>query len=212
MFESPNLQNRFRSSQSALLLLLIISLCSSCTPNRGPLDTQSTGRDVGETKENRDAVAKINPDRSPPFRQQSEGSKRPKISGSKDNVAMASPDKLFTEGAQSELKGSLKKAILEGYILKVGIEREYRLNKREDSFEGNVQALTRTWSFKAVSWAEHTEDLLKKIDSAAKEQFRVYHGPLVSRGVGDEKWGNIDNWLNDKLDFLGRFYERLGTK
>ena len=113
-------------------------------------------------------------------------------------------------GVQGELKGSLRKVILEGYILKARIEREYRLHRREKTFEANSQDFITTWSLEVTSWAGIAEEILQKIDAVAKEQFRAYHGLPLSRGEGDEKWGNIDWWLKGKLDFLSRFYEKFG--
>lgn len=112
----------------------------------------------------------------------------------------------------SELKGSLKQIILEGYILKDDIEKEYRSYRGEKTFEVHARNLTRGWSLKVAKWAGNAEDVLQEIDVVAQEQFKVYRGPTLPRGRGDEKWGTIDNWLNDKLHFLERFYDNLGIR
>ena len=214
MLVYPYVRNRFLSYPSAFLLLLIL-LSSACGYTRGLFDnTPSKNMDVGKAKESRNAASKRNAN-PPPLGQHSESSQRPNMLGSKQNVGVMIPEAKLsgqTDGVQSELKGSLRKVILEGYTLREGIEREYRLFRSQRTFEVNSQDLTRTWSLQAASWAGNAEEVLQEIDFVAKEQFRVYHGPTVPRGGGDEKWGNIDNWLNDKLDFLGRFYEKLGQR
>ena len=214
MLVYPYVRNRFLPYPSAFLLLLLL-LSSACGYTRGLFDnTQSKNMDVGKAKESRNAASKINAN-PPRFGQHSEGSQRPNMLGSKQNAGIMTPETKLsgqTDGVQSELKGSLKKVILDDYTLREGIEREYRLYRSQRNFEVNSQDLTRTWSLKAASWAGNAEEVLQEIDFVAKEQFRVYHGPTVPRGGGDEKWGNIDNWLNDKLDFLGRFYEKLGQR
>ena len=67
------------------------------------------------------------------------------------------------------------------------------------------------WAAQADSWATSVEGLLQRIDPIAKGQFKSYRGlPLVRVGE-NEKWDQIDHWLNDKLDFLNRVSEKLGS-
>ena len=214
MLVYPDVRNRFRSYPGALVLLLVL-LSSACIPNRTSLDTELKTVDLTMTKESRDAVPKINPNRFPRFRQHSEGSKSPNIIERKQHAGIMTPEAKFSgqmDGVQNELKGSLRKVILEGYTLKDEIEREYRLYRRRRTFEITSQDLARTWRLKASAWAGDAEGILEKIDFVAKEQFRVYHRPSMSREEGDETWGTIDNWLDDKLDFLGRFDKSLAAK
>jgi len=197
MLVYPYVSNRFRSYPGALVLLLFL-LSSACI-----------------SAESQNAVQRINADRPPRVGPHLEGSKSPNILGRKQHAGIMTPEAKLsgqTDGVQSEPKESLRKVILEGYTLRGEIEREYRLYRRRRMFEITSQDLTRTWRLKASAWAGDAEGILEKIDFAAKEQFRAYHRPPMTRKEGDETWGTIDNWLDDKLDFLGRFDERLGTK
>lgn len=193
-------------------MLLLILVSSACALHRVPLGSESEPVDPAKTKESRNPGPTITPDRSSRSGQYSRGPKSPPIAGKKKPVVTLPPEAKLsgqTDGVPSELKGSLIKIILEGYRLRDGIEREYRQYKKEKTFEVHSQELARTWSLRAAAWAGNAEGTIQKIDFVAKEQFRVYHRPPASREGGDEKWGNIDNWLNDKLDFLGRLHERL---
>ena len=211
---SSYIRNRFVSYPSALLLLLIL-VSTACVLHRVPLGSESEPVGLGKTKESRSPGPTITPDRSPRSGQYSRGLKSPHITGNKKSVVTLPPEPKLsgqTDGVQSELKGSLREVILKGYALKGEIEREYRLYRGRKFFEITSQDLTRTWRLKASAWAGDAEGILEKIDFVTKEQFRAYHRAPMPREEGDETWGTIDNWLNDKLDFLGRFDEGLGTK
>ena len=185
MLICPTVRNPFRSYFRAFLLLLIL-VGSACVTQRVPSNTESGTVDPAKTKERRNAASQLNP------------------IGSTSSVQDVS--------CQNELKESLIKRILEGYRLRDGMEKEHRLFKGKTTFNPLAQNLTRTWRFKAAAWAGNAEDVLSKIDLVATEQFRAYRGTTVSGGEGDEQWVNLDNWLNNKLDFLGRFYDKLGTR
>ncbi|HSL04372.1 MAG TPA: hypothetical protein VK901_12660 [Nitrospiraceae bacterium] len=163
-------------------LLILLVLLSSACGHKRGPLDNTPSMDVGNAKESRTAVSNLNVNRS------------------------------IRYGKQSELKGSLKQIILEGYTLKVGIEKEYRSYRGEKNFEVHAQDLTRGWSLKVAKWAENAGDVLQEIDFVAKQQFQGYHGPIVQRGAGDEKWGTIDNWLSDKLAFLERLHDNFGTR
>jgi hypothetical protein len=197
------------SCPSALLIILIL-LSSACGPVRDLIDnTQSKNMEVGKAKESPNAASKRDADQSPRFGQHSN------MLGRKQNVGVINPEAKLSRQAnemQSEHKGSLKQIILEGYRLKDGIEKEYRSYRGEKTFEVHARNLTKGWSLKVAKWAEDAEDVLQEIDFVAQEQFKVYRGPTLPRGRGDEKWGTIDNWLNDKLHFLERFYDNLGIR
>ena len=185
MLMCPTARNPFRSFSRAFLLLLIL-VGSACVTQRVPPDTESGTIDLAMTKERRTAAPQFNPVRS--------------TSANQD------------VSCQNELKESLIRLILEGYRLRDGIEKEYRLYKANTTFNPLSQHLPKTWRLKAAAWAGNAEDVLSKIDFVATEKFRVYQGTTVARREGDEQWGNIDNWLNNKLEFLGTFYEKLGTR
>ncbi len=210
MFVYPYMSSRFRSYPGALVLLLVL-LSSACSPIPPPLDTESKKVDL--TSHN--AVPRINAHHPPRVGQHLEGSKSLNRLGRKQHAGITTPEAKLsghTDGVQSGLKGSLRKAILEGYMLKGEIEKEYRLYQSRGTFEIMSQDLTRTWRLKASVWAGEAEGILDKLNVVAKEQFRVYHRPSMSREEGDETWGTIDNWLDDKLDFLGRFDKSLAAK
>jgi hypothetical protein len=202
---SKNIKSYFKTSQEGEDLKAIRFYICQISNNRN-FSNDVTEKLIGRTIE---AYA----NRSPRLRQHSAGSNSPNLIGNKSNVAIMTPaDKVSgqADGVRNELKGSLSKVVLEGYTLKADIEREYRLHRREETFEANSKGLTKTWSLKVTSWAGKAEDILQKIDPVAKGEFRAYHGLPLSRAGGDEKWGNIDYWLNGKLDFLSRFSERIG--
>ena len=202
-------RSHFLSLPSALLIVLIW-LSSACGPLQGVFDdSQSKNIEVGKAKEGRNGASKLDADRSPGFGQHYN------MLGSKHHAAVNTPEAKLSEqdnGMQRELKGSLKRIILEGHRLKDSIEKEYRSYRGERTFEVRARNLTREWSLKVAKWAGNAEDVLQEIDSVAPTQFKVYRGPIVPRGGGEEKWGTIDNWLNEKLHFLERFYENLGEK
>ena len=199
-------RSHFFAFPSALLVVLTL-LSSACGPLLGVFnDSQSKNIEVG-VKEGRNGASKLDADHSPGFGQHSN------MLGSKHHAAVNTPEAKLSEqgnGMQRELKGSLKRIILEGHRLKDSIEKEYRSYTGERTFEVRARNLTREWSLKVAQWAGNAEDVLQEIDSVAPTQFKVYRGPIVPRGGGEEKWGTIDNWLNEKLDFLERFYDNLG--
>jgi hypothetical protein len=211
MLVDPDVRNRFLSCPSALLIIPML-LSSACGPLQGVFDnSQSKNMEVGQAKESQNGASKPDANRSLRVGQHSTMLESKQNAGVGTITAEA---KLSGQGngMQSVLKGSLKQIILEGYTLKDGIEKEYRSYRGEKTFEVHARNLTRGWSIKVAQWAGNAEDVLQEIDSVARDQFKIYRGPTVPRGEGDEKWGTIDNWLNNKLDFLKRFHDNLGKR
>lgn len=128
------------SCPSALLIILIL-LSSACGPVRDLIDnTQSKNMEVGKAKESPNAASKRDADQPPRFGPHSN------MLGGKQNVGVITPEAKLSgqsNGVQSELKGSLKQIILEGYTLKDGIEKEYRSYRGEKTFEGSCAKLNK---------------------------------------------------------------------
>jgi len=74
-------------------------------------------------------------------------------------------------------------------MLRARIEREYRLHRREKTFEANSHGFITTWSLEVTSWAGIAEEILQKIDAVAKEQFSSYHGLPTVEGRRRRKVG-----------------------
>lgn len=106
--------------------------------------------------------------------------------------------------ADSQQIAMIRQVVMEGYALKKDIEREYRSQRQQKTFEANEGTLIKDWEKQFGDWKVKARNALHSIDPLLVERFNTVRAGIGSTPNENSHWDVLDRNFNAKIDFLNR--------